>query len=50
MSTLAIEAEHKHGVPAAAITAMALADSGYGRTRAALEANNLFGNRMISHP
>jgi hypothetical protein len=43
VSALAIEAEHKHGVPAAAIAAMAIAESGYGWTRTALEANNLFG-------
>ena len=43
ISALAIEADHKHGVPAAAIAAMAIAESGYGWTRTALEANNLFG-------
>lgn len=39
---LAIHAERRHGVPAAALVAMAIAESGYGYTRMAIEANNLF--------
>lgn len=41
-SELAIKAEKKHGVPAAALAAIAIAESTYGWTRPALEANNLF--------
>jgi hypothetical protein len=41
-SALAVEAEKKHGVPAAALAAIAIAESTYGWTRPALEANNLF--------
>ena len=37
------EAEAQYGVPAAAITAMACNESGFGWTRIALYANNLFG-------
>jgi flagellum-specific peptidoglycan hydrolase FlgJ len=42
-SQLAINAEKKHGVPASALAAMAIAESGYGWTRVALHANNPFG-------
>ena len=42
VSQLAINAEKKHGVPASALAAMAIAESGYGWTRVALQANNLF--------
>lgn len=41
-SELALKAEKAHGVPASALAAMAIAESGYGWTRIALEANNLF--------
>lgn len=41
-SELALRAEKKHGVPAAALAAIAIAESTYGWTRPALEANNLF--------
>lgn len=41
-SELAVQAEKKHGVPAAALAAIAIAESTYGWTRPALEANNLF--------
>lgn len=43
---LAIAAERRHGVPAPAIAAMAIAESGFGFTRTALSANNLFGFKM----
>ena len=39
---LAIAAERKHGVPASALAAIAIAESNYGWTRLALEANNVF--------
>lgn len=42
VSELAIKAEKTHGVPASALAALAIAESGYGWTRLALEANNLF--------
>lgn len=41
-SDLAVKAEAKHGVPASALTALAIVESGYGWTRLALEANNFF--------
>jgi hypothetical protein len=37
------EAEATYGVPAAAVTAMARNESGFGWTRIALHANNLYG-------
>ena len=43
VSRLAVDAERQHGVPAAAIAAMAMVESGYGWTRTAIDANNLFG-------
>jgi flagellum-specific peptidoglycan hydrolase FlgJ len=43
VSQLAVKAEKKHGVPASVLAAMAIAESGYGWTRVALQANNLFG-------
>ena len=43
VGTLAMEAEERHGVPAAAITAMAILESGYGWTRLAQNTNNLLG-------
>lgn len=41
-SALALQAEQKYGVPAAALAAIAIAESTYGWTRPALEANNVF--------
>ncbi|HEY8880067.1 MAG TPA: glucosaminidase domain-containing protein [Roseateles sp.] len=43
VSALAIAAEQRHGVPAPAIAAMAMVESGYGWTRTALQAHNFFG-------
>jgi Mannosyl-glycoprotein endo-beta-N-acetylglucosaminidase len=43
VGTLAITAEERHGVPATAITAMAILESGYGWTRLAENTNNLLG-------
>lgn len=48
VSPLAINAEKKHGVPASALVAMAIGESGYGWTRVALEANNPFGWKVGS--
>ncbi|WP_432219305.1 glucosaminidase domain-containing protein [Pseudomonas kribbensis] len=48
ISPLAVMAERTHGVPAAVISAMAIAESGYGWTRTALEAHNLFGWKFYS--
>ena len=41
VGTLAITAEERHGVPATALTAMAMLESGYGWTRLAENTNNL---------
>lgn len=41
VSELAVGAEERHGVPAAAIAAMAIQESGYGWTRLAQETHNL---------
>lgn len=43
------EAEQRYGVPAAALTAMACNESGFGWTRIALYANNLFGWKWTSY-
>lgn len=43
VSSLATRAEERHGVPAAAITAMAILESGYGWSRLAQNTNNLMG-------
>jgi hypothetical protein len=43
VSALSLDAEVNHGVPAPALAAMAIQESGYGFTRTALFANNLFG-------
>jgi Mannosyl-glycoprotein endo-beta-N-acetylglucosaminidase len=43
VAPLATRAEERHGVPAAAITAMAILESGYGWTRMAQNTNNLLG-------
>lgn len=45
---LAQKAEERFKVPAAAIAAMAMQESGYGFTRIALNANNLFGFKVPS--
>lgn len=42
LARLATKAEERYGVPAAALVAMAIAESGYGWTRLALNTNNLF--------
>ena len=39
---LAVKAEIAHGVPASGLAAIAIAESGYGWTRVALQANNFF--------
>ena len=44
----ALAAEASHGVPAPALIAMAIQESGYGYTRTALNANNLFGFKWVS--
>jgi hypothetical protein len=41
-------AEQKYGVPASALAAMAIIESGYGWTRTAQQANNLFGWKFVS--
>jgi hypothetical protein len=43
VSAPAVQSERKHGVPATALVAMAIVESGYGWTRTAINANNLFG-------
>ena len=43
VAPLATRAEQRHGVPATAITAMAIQESGYGWTRLAQNTNNLLG-------
>jgi hypothetical protein len=48
ISTHAVYAEQNHGVPAAALVAMAIVESGYGWTRTALEAHNFFGWKFYS--
>lgn len=48
ISRHALAAEVRHGVPAPAIVAMAIQESGYGFTRTALNANNLFGFKWLS--
>lgn len=48
VSDLAVDAERKHGIPAAALAAMSMAESGYGWTRTAIEAKNLFGWKFNS--
>jgi hypothetical protein len=47
VSELAIAAEKTHGVPASALAAIAIAESGYGYTRIALDANNLFAWKFV---
>lgn len=48
VSELAVAAETKYGVPASALAAMAIVESGYGWTRTALEAHNFFGWKFTS--
>ncbi len=48
VSALAVQAEKTHGVPASVLAAMAIAESGYGWTRLALEANNLFAWKYVA--
>ena len=48
VSRLAREAENDYGVPATALAAMAALESGYGWTRTAINANNLFGWKYVS--
>lgn len=48
ISDYAQEAEISFGIPAAAITAMAAVEGGYGQTRTALGSNNLFGWKYTS--
>ncbi|MEJ7806917.1 MAG: glucosaminidase domain-containing protein [Telluria sp.] len=48
IATLAINAEEKYGVPASALAAMAIVESGYGWTRTAQNARNLFGWKFYS--
>ena len=46
ISVYAKEANVKWGIPASAIIGMAIVESGYGTTRIATNANNLFGIKM----
>lgn len=48
VSEWAIAAEKKHGVPASAIAAMAIVESGYGWTRVGRDARNLLGWKYIA--
>jgi len=48
ISPIAKKGEERFKVPAAAIAAMAMQESGYGFTRTALNANNLFGFKVPS--
>jgi hypothetical protein len=48
VSAQAVLAEKKHGVPAAALAAMAMVESGYGWTRTAQDARNFFGWKFNS--
>lgn len=50
VARLATRAEDRYGVPAAALVAMAVAESGYGWTRLALNTNNLFAWKHFSGP
>ncbi|WP_031358171.1 glucosaminidase domain-containing protein [Caballeronia sordidicola] len=49
ISRYATDAEAKYHVPAAAIAAMALVEAGYGFTRTAQQAHNLFGWKAPEH-
>ncbi|NVD97754.1 glucosaminidase domain-containing protein [Massilia sp. BJB1822] len=48
IASLAQAAENRYGVPASALAAMAIVESGYGWTRTAQNANNLFGWKFNS--
>jgi hypothetical protein len=50
VARLATTAEQRHGVPAAALVAMAILESGYGWTRLGLETNNLLGWHYVAGP
>ena len=50
VARLATRAEDRYGVPAAALVAMAIAESGYGWTRLALNTNNLFAWKHFPGP
>jgi flagellum-specific peptidoglycan hydrolase FlgJ len=45
-----ITAEERYGVPAAALVAMAIAESGYGWTRLAINTDNLFAWKHFPGP
>ena len=47
VSALAVKAEKTHGVPASALAAIAISESGYGWTRLAIDANNLFAWKYV---
>lgn len=46
ISTYAMKANEQWGIPASAIIGMAALESGYGTTRIAVNANNLFGVKV----
>ncbi|MFJ8236312.1 S-layer homology domain-containing protein [Ureibacillus sp. NPDC094379] len=46
ISKYAMEASDKWGIPASAIIGMAILESGYGTTRIAINANNIFGIKV----
>ena len=46
ISTPAMEANEKWGIPASAMIGMAILESGYGTTRIAIHANNFFGIKV----
>ncbi|MER2107558.1 MAG: S-layer homology domain-containing protein [Solibacillus sp.] len=46
VSIYAIEGNEKWGIPASAIIGMAILESGYGTTRIAINANNIFGIKV----
>jgi hypothetical protein len=48
VGAFAVQAEKKHGVPASALAALSIAESGYGYTRVAIEANNLFAWKFVT--
>ena len=50
VARLATTAEERYGVPAAALMAMAIAESGYGWTRLAINTNNLFAWKHFPGP
>jgi hypothetical protein len=50
VARLATTAEERYGVPAAALVAMAIAESGYGWTRLAINTNNLFAWKHFPGP